>query len=167
AQLQRLFDEQLVDAVCFNLEVWSEPLFSKVCPGKQKFVGYHRWIESLERAVELWGEGRVYSAMVAGVELEPEFGMSWQEAADLAIQGAEDLCARGIIPIYSLYWPIGGRDHPDYFDRLLAYFEKLNLAYLALRRRYALQIWEGFMCHRCAYMQLECDLDRSPAGGGE
>ena len=167
AQLQRLFDEQLVDAVCFNLEVWSEPLFSKVCPGKQKFVGYHRWIESLERAVELWGEGRVYSAMVAGVELEPVFGMSWQEAADLAIQGAEDLCARGIIPIYSLYWPIGGRDHPDYFDRLLAYFEKLNLAYLALRRRYALQIWEGFMCHRCAYMQLECDLDRSPAGGVE
>jgi hypothetical protein len=85
---------------------------------------------------------------------------SWKAAADLALQGAEDLCNRGIIPIYSEYWPIGGRDHPDYMARLRGYFEHLALGYRDIRRRHGLKISEEFMCHRCAYMQLECDLDR-------
>jgi hypothetical protein len=166
ADIQKhLFQRSLVDSVCFNLEVWPESLFAKVCPGKNKFVGFDRWLESLETAVSLWGKGRVYSAMVAGIELEPEHNMSWESAVELAIKGAEDLCRRGVIPIYSLYWPVGGRDHPDYFNRLRLYFEKLNLAYAAIREQYGLQIWDGFMCHRCAYMQLECDIDREVREG--
>ena len=157
--LDELHDEDLVDAVCFNLEVWSKALFEKICPGKNRFVGYERWIESLEGGVRRWGRGRVYTAMVAGIELEPEHGLSWEVAADLAIEGAEDLCARGIIPIYSLYWPVGGRGQPDYMSRLRSYFERLSLGYQALRETYQLRIWDGFMCRRCAYMQLECDMD--------
>jgi hypothetical protein len=160
--LDVLHGEGLVESVCFNLEVWSKPLFEKVCPGKNHFVGYERWIESLENAVARWGRERVYTAMVAGIELEPEHGLSWDQAADLALEGAEALCARGIIPIYSLYWPVGGRDHPEYLSRLRSYFERLALGYKALREKYELRIWEGFMCHRCAYMQLECDVDRAP-----
>ena len=108
-------------------------------------------------------EARAKTAMVAGIELEPEYEMSWQQAADTAIQGAEDLCSRGIIPIYSLYWPVGGRDHKDYMSRLRSFFENLNIAYADIRRNYDLTIWEGFMCHKCAYMQLECDVDRGMA----
>ena len=152
--------EQLVDYVCFNLEMWSEPLFARICPGKNRYVGYQRWIESLETAVRLWGRGNVYSAMVAGIELDPEYGMSWEEAAQLALDGAEDLCARGIIPIYSLMWPSGGRDRPDYHARIRSYFEALNVGYQQIRDRHGLKFSPGFMCHRCAYMQIECDLDR-------
>jgi hypothetical protein len=159
--LQRFHDEALVDNVCFNLEVWSEPLFAKVCPGKNRYVGYDRWIASLETAVALWGRGRVYSAMVAGIELEPEHEMDWLQAADLCIAGAEDLCSRGIIPIYSLYWPIGGKNHPDYMSRLRSFFERLNIAYAGIREKNGLAISDEFMCHRCAYMQLECDIDRN------
>ena len=164
--LRQFKQEQLVDAVCFNLEVWSENLFSKVCPGKQEFIGYSRWIESLENAVEVFGRGRVYTAMVAGIELEPDYGMSWEEASELVIAGARDLCARGIIPVYSLYWPVGGRGHPEYLPRLRAFFETLNIAYHNIRREYELEIWDGFMCHKCAYMQLECDVDRGVATTG-
>lgn len=164
--LEQFKDEQLVDAACFNLEVWSEELFSKVCPGKHEFVGYSRWIESLEKAVEIFGRGRVYSAMVAGIELEPDYGMSWEEASELAIAGAEDLCARGVIPIYSLYWPVGGKGHPEYLSRLRAFFETLNIAYYNIREKYDLKIWDGFMCHKCAYMQLECDIERNLAQAG-
>ena len=162
--LQQFYDEQLVDAVCFNLEVWSEALFARVCPGKNNYVGYDRWIKSLERAVELWGRGRVYSAMVAGIELEPEYDMEWEEAADLAVQGVEDLCSRGIIPIYSLYYPTGGKDRSDYQSRLRSYFEHLALSYRDIRRQHELRVWDGFMCNRCAYMQLECDMDRQTEG---
>jgi hypothetical protein len=164
-RLEALHEAGLVDHVCFNLEIWSEDLFARICPGKQRFVGYERWIASLEKAVSLWGQGRVYSAMVGGIELEPEHGMIWEQAADLAVQGAEDLCSRGILPVYSLYWPTGGRDHPDYFSRLRGFFERLNLGYQAVRRRRGLAIADSFMCHRCAYMQLECDLDRAGEGG--
>jgi len=159
--MQKMHDEGLVDSVCFNLEIWSEALFEKVCPGKNKFVGYQQWIESLENAVSLWGRGRVYSAMVAGIELEPEFAMDWEQAADLAIEGTDELCSKGIIPIYSLYWPVGGQDHPEYFSRLRSYFERLNLGYYKIRQQQDLHIWHGFMCHRCAYMQMECDMDRA------
>ena len=147
--------------MCFNLEMWSEPLFAKVCPGKNRYVGYHRWIESLETAVRYWGRGNVYSAMVAGIELEPEHGLEWEEAARIALQGAEDLCRRGIIPIYSLVWPVGGRDRSDFHSRIRSYFETLSAGYQEIRKRHGLAVSEGFMCHRCAYMQLECDLDRT------
>jgi hypothetical protein len=159
--LEAFHREALVDNVCFNLEIWSEALFEKVCPGKSRYIGYGPWIESLEHAVSLWGRRHVYSAMVAGIELEPEHGLDWEAAAALAIQGADDLCSRGIIPIYSLYWPTGGKNRPDYLRRLRTYFERLHSAYAEIRRSHGLKIWDGFMCHRCAYMQVECDLDRA------
>jgi hypothetical protein len=162
-QIEQFRREELVDFVCFNLEMWSEPLFAKVCPGKNRYVGYPRWIEALETAVRVFGRGRVYSAMVAGIELDPEHGLSWQEAARTALDGAEDLCRRGVIPIYSLMWPSGGKDRPDYHERIRGYFETLNLGYQQIRRQHGLHVSEGFMCHRCAYMQIECDLDRQEA----
>jgi hypothetical protein len=159
--MQQLRADNLVDSVCFNLEIWSEPLFAKICPGKNRFIGYARWLASLENAVSIWGRERVYSAMVSGIELEPDTGMTWEEATALAIEGAAALCSKGVIPIYSLYWPIGGQDHPEYYNRLRSYFEKLNLQYHRIRQEHNLRIWDGFMCHRCAYMQLECDIDRA------
>lgn len=158
--IERFHAERLVDFVCFNLEMWSEPLFAKVCPGKNRFVGYRRWIEALETAVRLWGRGRVYSAMVAGIELEPEHGLDWEQAARTAIAGAEDLCSRGIIPIYSLVWPVGGRDRPGFHTSIHRYFDTLVGGYRDIRRRHGLAVDPGFTCHRCAYMQLECDIDR-------
>jgi hypothetical protein len=160
-QIGQFHAERLVDFACFNLEIWSAPLFAKICPGKNRYVGYDRWIAALETAVRLWGPRRVYSAMVAGIELEPEFGMGWEDAARLALEGAEDLCRRGILPIYSLHWPVGGRERPDYHRRLRNYFETLSLGYAEIRDRHGLAIDTGFMCHRCAYMQVECDVDRA------
>jgi len=160
-QIEQFHAERLVDNVCFNLEMWSEPLFAKICPGKNRYVGYARWIAALETAVRLWGRGHVYSAMVAGIELEPEHGLDWQTAARTALEGAEDLCRRGILPIYSLVWPVGGRDRADYHASIRHYFETLVSGYRHIRRKYGLEVDPGFMCHHCAYMQLECDMDRA------
>jgi hypothetical protein len=161
--LNRLRDEGVVDAVCFNLEVWSEALFAQVCPGKQRYVGYDRWIRSLEVAVRLFGRERVYTAMVGGVELAPELTGTVDEAVSLALRGAEDLCARGILPIYSLYWPPPGRDLPEHLSELRRYFERLQAGYAEVRQRHGLSIWTGMMTRRSAYMQLECDLDHARA----
>jgi hypothetical protein len=39
-RLEVLHRDGTVDFVCMNLELWSEPLFAKICPGKQRYVGY-------------------------------------------------------------------------------------------------------------------------------
>ncbi len=122
-------------------------------------AGSRRW----RRRCAIWGRGNVYSAMVAGIELEPEHGLEWQDAARTALEGAEDLCRRGIVPIYSLVWPVGGRQRPDYHARIRSYFETLTAGYAEIRRRHGLAVADSFMCHRCAYMQLECDVDRLAA----
>ena len=63
-------------------------------------------------AMAMLHAGVPMTAMVAGIELEPEHGLDWEQAARTALEGAEDLCRRGIIPIYSLVWPVGGRGLP-------------------------------------------------------
>ena len=119
------------------------PCSPKFVRARTAIVGYDDWIAALEYAVKLWGSGRVYSAMVAGIELEPEHDMDWQQAAALAVQGAEDLCSRGIIPVYSLHWPAGGKERPDYQTRLRNFFETLAVEYRAIRERHDLQVWAG------------------------
>ena len=125
--------------VCFNLEMWSEPLFAKVCPGKNRYVGYHRWIEALETAVRYWGRGNVYSAMVAGIELEPEHGLEWEEAAKHRARRR-----RGPLPSRHhshLLARLAGRaaaTGPDYHERIRSYFETLSAGYQEIRRRHGL-----------------------------
>ena len=159
--LKELWREGLVDGVCFNLEVHGPDLFERICPGKAHHYGYSRWLASLEQAVGLWGPGNVYSAMVAGIELEPSYGgLEAGEAADRALAGAEDLLDRGILPIYSLYWPMYGKGYRKTLQELREYFVRVHLGYRDLRNAHRLPFNERFMCHRCSYMQIECDLDR-------
>lgn len=159
--LRALAQDDLVDGVCFNLEVYGARLFEKVCPGKAYSVGYQGWLASLEQSVGLFGAGNVYSAMVTGIELEPEYDPpTLEQAVDECLRGATDLLGRGVLPIYSLYWPLRSADYASKLARLRDYFSAVNLGYLELRREAGMRVNPAFMCHRCSYMQLECDLDR-------
>jgi len=161
AAVRRLATDNLVDGVCFNLEVFGAALFERICPGKNHSVGYDRWLASLEQAVERFGAGNVYSAMVTGIELEPEYDPPpLARAVETCLSGAEDLLGRGVLPIFSLYWPLHGADDAAKLSRLREYFAAVNLGYGKLRRSAGLKVNPAFMCHRCSYMQLECDLDR-------
>jgi len=159
-QLERFHGEGLVDGACFNLEVWGRDLFRSVCPGKDRYVGWERWLESLYAAAELWGPDHAFTAMVGGVELEPEHGgWSVEAAIDNAIDGARTLLARGVTPVWSIYWPLWGADHPERLAELRRYFEELSLAYAELRSELDVRVNPDFLSHRSAYMQLECDMD--------
>lgn len=162
AMLKTFKDEDLVDGACFNLEVWGPRLFASVCPGKQRYVGWERWLESLYAAADLFGQGNVYSAMVCGVELEPEHGgMTADEGIANAMEGARTLLSHGVIPLWSMYWPIWGMTHPERLPALREYYERLNAEYAKVRRELGVKISEKFQCSGCAYMQLEVDLDRT------
>ena len=159
--LKQFKDEDLVDGCCFNLEVWGEQLFKSVCPGKERYVGWQRWLDSLYAGAELFGAGNVYTALVGGVEMEPEHGgMSVDEGIANALEGARTLLAHDVIPLWSIYWPLWGTTHPERLAPLREYFERLNAEYGKLREQHRVKISNRFQCQSCAYMQLEVDLDR-------
>ena len=166
-QLAQFHAEGLIDGACFNLEVWGHDLFKSVCPGKERFVGWERWLESLYAASALWGRANTFTAMVGGIELEPEHGgWSVEDAVANAMQGARTLLDNGVTPVWSLYWPPWGADHRARMAELRRYFDELNVAYATLRQETGVVVNPDFLSHKSAYMQLECDMDRALAAAG-
>ncbi len=158
-EASRELKKQGVGAVCFNLEIWDKDLWKKICPGKSKFVGREAWIQGLTDAVDVFGHGNVMSAFVSGIEIMQPYGYSTQQALESSLKGADWLLQRGVISLFTLYWP---RDTSE-FERKSAsihdYFLELSYEYHKLRKQYNLEIPDKFVCHDCSYMQLDCDFD--------
>ncbi|MCA9540304.1 MAG: hypothetical protein KC620_15505, partial [Myxococcales bacterium] len=153
-----------VRGACFNLEVWDPKQFARICPGKHAIVGRDRWLQSLDEAVEIFGDQNVMSAFVGGAELEGDGAFTDpQQALDSVIDSGETLIPRGIQPVYSLHWKMTGKhrgEEPIYsFDLFL----RLNEALAAIRRREGRLINPAFFSRRSAYMQLEPDYDEALA----
>ena len=137
----------------------SEPS-GRVCPGKAHFVGYDRWLEALYDAVDVFGEGNVMSAFVAGAELDGEGALPSPEAAlEANLDATETLLSHGVLPVFSLHWKVTGKSRglePIYnLDTFLA----LNEQMASMRSARGLLTNPEFFCKRCAYMQLEPDYD--------
>ncbi|MCX7591113.1 MAG: hypothetical protein N2255_05735 [Kiritimatiellae bacterium] len=146
---------------CYNLEVWDKELWTKICPGKARFVGYEEWLESLVDAVEVFGRGAVFSAMVTGVELVPPDGFpSEKMALESNLQGAEWMLSHGIVPIHSPFSPAPASVYRSATVPRLDYFLRLNFETWRLRAKHNLRIDTRFICSGCTYAQIECDLDR-------
>jgi len=67
ASLRRYHDAG-IEAVAFSLEIWDEPLYRALCPGKAGDTPRRKYLESLEEAVRLFGPGNVYGVFVMGLE---------------------------------------------------------------------------------------------------
>lgn len=82
-----------------NLEVWDKRLFGIIAPGKEKYIGYDRWVENLYAAVEVMGEGNVSPNMVSGIEMVQPWGFQTvTEALNSAREGFETLMSHGVVP---------------------------------------------------------------------
>ena len=148
-----------VRGACFNLEVWDEAAFERICPGKAKWVGREAWLRSLEEAVEVFGRNNVMTAFVGGVELEGEDAMTPEQALQSAIDAGEYLIPKGIQPIYSLYWRTTGQNRGEEPAYTLPLFLQINEALAKIRIRENLPMNTEFLSKRGAYMQLEPDYE--------
>ena len=149
-----------VRGACFNMEVWDTVQFARVCPGKARFVGRDRWLESLDQAAQIFGRGHVMTAMVGGAELEGEGGFTTaDEALASAFECGEHFIPRGINPLYSIYWKVTGKERGEEPIYTLDLFLRLNQALAELRQRYELPVNPDFLTRAGAYMQLEPDYD--------
>lgn len=146
---------------CFNLEVWDEALWAKICPGKAKFIGREAWIRNMVDAVDVFGRGAVLTALVAGAELVPPLGLSSVDRAiESSVKGTDWLLDHGIVPIYSLLSPAITSEYSRAAAPDIHYFLRLNRETFKLRRRHQLPLDARFVCSGCTYAQIECDLDR-------
>lgn len=98
--------QECVDHPSFNLEVWPQTAFDRVCPGKSRYVGFSKIIKSFEILVHHYGAGRVWCNFVAGlVPLE-----------DL-MKGFDAIAEMGVIPGANIFHPEVGSNFGNTLSR--------------------------------------------------
>ena len=111
-----------------SLEIWDERIARVVMPGKMRYTSRRRHLDCLEYVAGAYGPGRACSNFIIG--LEP---------AESCLAGAENLAARGIVPIASVWIPfgrpvLGSMRAPD-----LPFFKKVKIGLARIYERYGLE----------------------------
>ena len=149
SKLKELYDNG-VENPSFNMEVWPKSNFEKICPGKEKYVGFDYVVESLLYLKDIYGPGKVWSNFVAGIV--PIEDMK---------EGFKFMAEHGIVPGANIYHAevgscIGkslGRIDEDYVLELYRYASELYHKYDCkpffdagvLRNSLANEVYEGLL----------------------
>ncbi|MDJ0838562.1 MAG: radical SAM protein [Acidobacteriota bacterium] len=113
-----------------NYEVWGKELFAKICPGKERVIGWENWINRVVDSADVFGPENVIPNFVGGVEMNKECGFTDVDAAVAHTQeGLDWFMARGVVPRFTTWCPeplaaLGPHPAPS-----LEYFCKLLLAW--------------------------------------
>ncbi len=135
--VRRIFDSTGVTSYCPNIEVMDRELFRKLCPGKEKWVGYDEWEKRTFDAVDIFGRGNVYTQVVAGAELAKPHGFgSIDEALRSNLEGCENYAKHGVICLSTIWRPhraarLGLQPMPplEYYVRIAQGFHDIRKAY--------------------------------------
>ncbi|MDD2496358.1 MAG: hypothetical protein PHE29_14365 [Tissierellia bacterium] len=135
--LQRIYNETGVTSYCPNIEIWDEKLFPIMCPGKEKWIGRNEWINRTIAAVEVFGRGKVYTQVVAGVELSRPHGFkTMSEALNSNFEACEFFAKNGVIYLSTIWRPhkstkLGYQPMPpmEYYIRLTEGLHQIRKEY--------------------------------------
>lgn len=83
-----------LSTIAFDIEVFDKDTFQKLCPGKEKFYGYDKFVEALQYAVKVFGWGNVHCGYVAGLE-----------SLETMIEGFYSLGEKGVISDANVFHP--------------------------------------------------------------
>ncbi len=86
----------------FAIEVFDPDLFKEICPGKEKYYGYEKYMQVFDEAVRVFGKGKMYANFVAG--LEPLASIT---------RGFSYFAKRGIAPSVNVFHPDPGSKLAD------------------------------------------------------
>ncbi len=124
---KKLKDEGGVDIYHPNYEIWDRNLFSKLCPGKERFVGWEEWMNRIVASADIFGPENVIPNFVAGVEMSsPDGYKDLHEAVESTRQGLEFFMSKSIMPRFTTWCReplahLGDQDAPplEYYIKLL------------------------------------------------
>lgn len=83
-----------LDSLNFAIEVFSPDIFKKICPGKEQFYGYDKFLQAYKEGVKIFGKGKMYVNFVGG--LEP---------LNSAVKGFKYFAKQGIVPSVNIFHP--------------------------------------------------------------
>lgn len=109
--LLKTLKEESLGTLNFAIEVFDPDLFKKICPGKQLYYGYEKFLRAYDEAVKIFGKGKMYANFVCG--LEP---------LDSMIRGFDYFTNQGIVPSVNIF-------HPDP-ESIFAYRSAPSIEYL-------------------------------------
>ena len=64
----RRYHDAGIMAIGYSMEIWDEPLYGAICPGKSESTSHTEFIDSIGCAVKTFGPGNVYGVFVMGLE---------------------------------------------------------------------------------------------------
>lgn len=138
-QVKRLYDETKVLTYCADVEVWDRELFKWICPGKEKFVGWDKWIKNLLDAVEIFGPSNVATNIVAGCEMVEPYGFKTaDEALKSNFEGCEYLAKHGVSMMGLVFRPVKNSPFHRKNQPPLEYYIKLTKGLHDIRAAYGL-----------------------------
>jgi hypothetical protein len=62
-----------IGSLSFAMEVWDRKYYEAICPGKSETTSHDEFVESIKKAVDVFGEGNVYTILVMGLEPKETF----------------------------------------------------------------------------------------------
>lgn len=86
----------------FNLEVYGEDWFEKVCPGKSALAGYNNMLNALKLSSKIFGFGKARSNFVLGAQ-----------PTEILLDGIKEIAKYGIVADYSVFVPKPGTEWED------------------------------------------------------
>jgi hypothetical protein len=130
-----------------NFEVWDKNLFSKICPGKERYVGRDEWNRRIIAAGKIFGPQNVIPNFVAGIEMSKPYGFKTIDEAISSTQGGLDFFMReGIVPRFTVWCvePNTVLSETNSEPPPLEYFVRLLDVYKRTFQKYRLPIPPGY-----------------------
>ena len=62
-----------IGALGYSMEIWDDKLYQAFCPGKSEATSHAEFVQSIARAVKVFGPGNVYVMLVMGLETRETF----------------------------------------------------------------------------------------------
>lgn len=128
-----------------NYEVWDAELFSKICPGKERFIGRENWINRVVASAAAFGPENVIPNFVGGVEMADGVGFTDEDKAVASTcEGLDFFMSKGIVPRFTTWCPEPFTPLGESAPPPLTYYLKLLRNYRAIHRKYALPVPPGY-----------------------
>lgn len=113
------------DRVSCSIEVWDEALARQMVPGKAKWTGRQRHIDTLLHIARTQGANKACCTFVVGME-----------PAESVLAGAEYLAANGVVPLASVLMPHGLPEIPGVVKADLGFFRTVKRGLAAIYEKY-------------------------------
>lgn len=139
-----------INAIGFSMEIWDEKLFRAICPGKSTTISRGQFLESIENAVNIFGEGNVYAVFVMG--LEP---------ADTLLEGVRQITERGANTVPFVWSPNPGSKYEGHRAPFGSWFVETNRRMADIVAASGVPPGTGNHCYRCDGNSILHDTLRS------